>query len=199
MPTRLDDRVLSDALTRLAGWSGDAARIHREFPLDAVARPRLAADIEALADRTGHPIDVRATDEGFDVTLATDDVAGVSEVDIALAARLNDLFLGSPERSIPQQRQAHLYTDVPAAPADVPADVSADASADVPSEEREWWADQDRLEPLMGVPATTSGVMPAPLPDTAPDEPEPGIEAAQEGGAGDGLGFLLRGPGDPPE
>jgi 4a-hydroxytetrahydrobiopterin dehydratase len=185
MPTRLDERLLADALTRLSGWAGDERAIHREFVVDAITRQRLVGDIDSLAATTGHDIALRDTAHGLDVTLSTTDVAGVSEVDIALASRLNDLFLGTPTRAIPRQRQGRLNTSVAS---------EADESV---QDEKQWWERHDAAEPLMGVPSLSSGVMPAPLPDTAPGEPEPGIEPAQE--AGDGLGFSLRGAGDPPD
>jgi 4a-hydroxytetrahydrobiopterin dehydratase len=186
MPTRLSEPLLTDALSRLAGWAGDPESIRREFVLDGVARQRLVVDIAELARSTRHEIRVTDTPVGLAVTLSTDDVAGVSEVDVAVASRLNDLFAGTPERIIPRQRQAQLNA------------TGDGESGAVGSDERRWWDDSDKVEPFMGVPATNSGVMPIPLPDTAPDEPEPGVEGEQEGGAGEGLGFSLRGPADPP-
>jgi 4a-hydroxytetrahydrobiopterin dehydratase len=185
MATRLDERLLVDALTRLSGWAGDERAIHREFVLDAMSRQRLVGDIDALAASTGHDIAVRDTAQGLDVTLATTDVAGVSEVDIALASRLNDLFLGTPTRFVPKQRQARLNEPV------------TSEAEDSVEDEKQWWDHHDEAEPLIGVPSMSSAVMPVPLPDTAPAEPEPGIEPAQE--AGEGLGFFLRGAGDPPQ
>jgi 4a-hydroxytetrahydrobiopterin dehydratase len=152
MPTHLSEPLVRDALTRLVGWSGDAGTIHRDFALDAASRQHMTAEIQALSGSTHHAITVAATSTGIGVTLATADVDGVSELDIAVASRLNDLFSGTSAGHLPQQRQASV---------NAPAATSAAA---VGVEEHRWWDGRDRLEPVMGVPATSSGVMPVPLP-----------------------------------
>ena len=114
MPTKLSDPLLRDALTRLTGWTGDISLIHREFVLDELPRQHLLGEIELLAGLTDHTIMLTDTSDGLDVALATHDVDGVTEVDIAVAARLNDLFLLST--TIPQPR--------PAEPQEQPADAT---------------------------------------------------------------------------
>ena len=104
MPTKLSQPLLTDALTRLSGWAGDEHMIHREFVLDGAPRQWLVDEIETLAESTEHSILLTDTAGGLDVGLATTDVDGVSEVDIAMASRLNDLFVLTT--SIPQQRVA---------------------------------------------------------------------------------------------
>jgi len=104
MPTKLSEPLVQDALTRLAGWAGDEHMIHREFVLDGAPRQRMLDEIEALADTTDHTVMLTDTTGGLDVSLATTDVDGVSEVDIAMAARINDLFILS--KAIPEQRPA---------------------------------------------------------------------------------------------
>jgi len=112
MPTKLSEPLLKDALTRLSGWAGDEQMIHREYVLDGMPREWLVDEIEALAESTDHTILLTDTADGLDVSLATTDVDGVSEVDIAMAARLNDLFVLST--AIPRQRAAEpLETAVP--------------------------------------------------------------------------------------
>ena len=61
------------------------------------------------------------------------------------------------------------------------------------NDERDWWTSADDAEPLVGVPSVAS--VPVPLPDTAPDEPEPGIEPEQEADI-EGLGFEFSHPGE---
>jgi 4a-hydroxytetrahydrobiopterin dehydratase len=99
---------LLDALTRLTGWSGDDQMIRCEYAVDDVGREQLTADIVELAATTHHSILVTDTPAGVGVTLATDDVDGVSEVDIAVASRLNDLVSGAAARHVPQQRPSSL-------------------------------------------------------------------------------------------
>ena len=104
MPTKLNEPLLRDALTRLSGWGGDAELIHREFALEGLPRQRMLDEIELLAGSTDHTIMLTDTDRGLDVSLATTEVDGVSEVDIAVAARLNDLYTLSS--AVPVQRGA---------------------------------------------------------------------------------------------
>jgi 4a-hydroxytetrahydrobiopterin dehydratase len=190
MPTRLSDPLLSDAMTRLPGWSGDADGIRGRFVVAAERRRDLLDDIATLAELTGHPIAVEETPDAVDVVLVSEDVHGVTEVDIALATRITDLVSGAATRVIPRQRQAQLNREVT-----TPAPAS-DAAYD--GDERTWWSHPDTAEPVMGVPATEAGLMPIPLPDIAPQEPEPGIEPEQEPRGGEALGFNLRGAGEAP-
>jgi len=104
MPTKLSEPLVQDALRRLTGWAGDERMIHREFLLDGTLRQRMLEEIEALADTIDHTIMLTDTTGGLDVSLATNDVDGVSEVDVAMASRINDLFTLS--KAIPEQRSA---------------------------------------------------------------------------------------------
>jgi 4a-hydroxytetrahydrobiopterin dehydratase len=188
MPMRLPEPMLVDAMSRLPGWAAGDGRIHRRFALETSQRQRVVDEIAALAERTDHDISVTQATDGVDVMLRTADVDGVSEIDIALAARINDLANGSAFVEVPRQRgQAQLNRQVTTYAAGAPAD------------ESDWWRDSDTREPLMGVPATESGLMPIPLPDTAPREPEPGIEIEQEPRGGEALGFGIRGAGEAPD
>jgi hypothetical protein len=87
--------------------------IHRDFGLEAAPRQRLVDDIEALAGTVHHTILVTDSATGIGVTLVTADVDGVSEVDIALASRLNDLFNGTPGSAVPAQRQQAVLNNAP--------------------------------------------------------------------------------------
>jgi|SRR5947209_2980051 len=114
MPTKLSEPLLQDALTRLTGWGGDGQLIHREYVLDGARRDWLLEEISALADSTDHTVLLTDTPTGVDVSLATTDVDGVSEVDVAMASRLNDLFLLAT--AIPEPRVAdsvETLADVP--------------------------------------------------------------------------------------
>lgn len=51
--------------------------------------------------------------------------------------------------------------------------------------EKQWWHHEDDLEPLMGVPSMAAA--PAPLPDTASNEPEPGVAPEQDVEVADGF------------
>ena len=108
MATKLTEPLLRDALTRLDGWTGDEQLIHREFALSGLPRQVMLDDIQLLAQCADHTIMLTDTDRGLDVSLATTDVDGVSEVDIAMASRLNDLFVAA--QAVPEQRPATTET-----------------------------------------------------------------------------------------
>lgn len=185
MATLISDDLIVDALPRLPGWRRDDHRLRRDLPVEGDIRGLLAAEFDELARLSRHPIRVTSSPSGLSVSLTTEDVGGVSEIDLALATRINDLVAGAVpalDHRVPPPRLS-------------PEQVVSKASVS-DGDEAVWWQHPDTAEPVMGVPATTSGVMPVPLPDTASDEPEPGIELEQELGAGHGLGFVVRHPGD---
>ena len=89
MATLLDDALVTDALHGLDGWSGDAARIARTV---TVGDPdALCAAVAETADAMDHhPVVERAGDE-VTFTLWTHSKEGVTELDIALASRIDDI------------------------------------------------------------------------------------------------------------
>jgi 4a-hydroxytetrahydrobiopterin dehydratase len=90
MPTLLDDHLVVDALNGLTGWSGDAKRITRTVRLED-PEPALEA-IAAAADTLNHHPVVDRTGDEVTFTLWTHSKGGVTELDIALASRIDDLL-----------------------------------------------------------------------------------------------------------
>lgn len=91
MPTLLDDRLVADALTALTGWSGDAQRIRRTVALSAEQGDQLVREVREAADAMNHHPEVNRTEHEITFVLWTHSVGGVSEYDIALASRIDDL------------------------------------------------------------------------------------------------------------
>ena len=92
MPTVLTAEQLTAALADVPGWSGDPAEIQRT--IKAASFPAGISLVVAVADAAEamnhHPdIDVRWRDVTF--KLATHAMGGVTELDLALAARINEL------------------------------------------------------------------------------------------------------------
>ncbi len=92
MPTLLTAEQLTAALADLPGWSGDPSEIQRT--IKAASFPAGISLVTAVADAAEamnhHPdIDVRWRDVTF--RLATHSMGGVTELDLALAARINEL------------------------------------------------------------------------------------------------------------
>ena len=92
MATLLDDRLVSDAMTNLDEWSGDAQRIRRTVHVDDV--DALLAAVGEAADAMDHHPEIERDGDAVTFTLWTHSAGGVTELDIALAARINDLVLG---------------------------------------------------------------------------------------------------------
>ena len=169
MPTLLDDALVADALTALAGWTGDRSRISRTVRLTPEHDARLRALVAETADAMDHHPVLEDDDGGTRYVLWTHVRGGVTELDVALAARINDLLsrvTGDP--SPPGSARA----DSP----DVVAEAAREGSGAVSSTP----AGGDAIEPLVGVPAVAQGSTPrVPAPDPEPGAPQPGVQPRQ--------------------
>src|SRR3954471_13270639 len=101
MATLLDDRLVTDAMTNLDEWSGDARRISRTVRIDDV--DGLVAAVSEAADAMDHHPEVERDNGRVTFTLWTHSAGGVTELDIALASRIDDLVLSTNHL----QRDAH--------------------------------------------------------------------------------------------
>ena len=91
MATLLDDRLVAGAMENLDDWTGDAERISRTLQVKD-AEGLIAAVCEAADAMDHHPQIERNGDE-ITFVLWTHSAGGVTELDIALASRINDLVL----------------------------------------------------------------------------------------------------------
>ena len=91
MATLLDERLVTDALHGLQEWTGGPDRISRTV---TVADPEalLSAVAEAAGSLDHHPETTR-DGNALTFTLWTHSEGGVTELDIALASRIDDLVL----------------------------------------------------------------------------------------------------------
>jgi 4a-hydroxytetrahydrobiopterin dehydratase len=89
MPTRLSAELVADALTRLTGWEGGSDRISRTVVLtddqDRQVRELLAVTTAAM----NHDPEVERDGDKTTYTCWTHSESGVTELDIALASRIN--------------------------------------------------------------------------------------------------------------
>ena len=106
MPTALTPHLVESSLAALTDWSGDTSSIHRTIRLDSATQ---AVELVKLVDVSARSLDHQPTVErdGASVTftLSTGDVGGVSEVDISLASRINNLagrLVGAPPTPAPK-------------------------------------------------------------------------------------------------
>jgi 4a-hydroxytetrahydrobiopterin dehydratase len=193
MATRLDDHLVSDALGALTDWEGDSERITRSVSLDRSAQDRLLAEVQQAADAMDHHPEVSRDDSAVRFTLWTHSEGGVTELDIALASRIDDLVLKASGRGV--------VTGVAGAP--TPEGLGAGETGHGRRAGGEERTDEEIIsraaqeghtyeqerrragvapgEPLVGVPAGVSGTVTpgVGLPDVASGEPEPGVEGPE--------------------
>ena len=167
MPTLLEPALVEDTLGSLPGWSGDATRIWREMHLPPEADAELRRQVAVDAGAMGHAPIVEPCEGGTRFVLRTDDVGGVSELDIALASHISDLAhrLSTGEPGVDAVREGDPVVVVR------PGQSALDADA----------AQGDGDEaPTIGVPSVTGGTSPrVPLPSAMPGDPEPGPSTEQ--------------------
>ncbi len=92
MPTLLTPALVESSLTALYEWSGDTKAITRTVRMDSAQQViDLVGAVAVSADALGHRPVVEQSGAAVTFTLTSDDVGGVSEVDIALASHIDNL------------------------------------------------------------------------------------------------------------
>lgn len=91
MPPRLDEQLVADVLTGMPGWTGDASRIRRTVRLPADNGERLLVKVAATADAMNHHPVIERVDDEITFEVWTHSEGGVTELDLTLAARIDDL------------------------------------------------------------------------------------------------------------
>lgn len=188
MPTLLDEHLVADSLTALTDWSGDTSRIARTVALPGDQMSELVAEVAVAADALDHHPVVDRDGGQATFTLWTHSEGGVTELDIALASRIDDLVLKASGEGVPGEQGGATVAGAPTAEGMGAGgsgtgrrqDGSRRTDEDVIDEASESSArggNADRSEPWVGVPAASSGTPTTgvAVPDAAPDEPEPGL------------------------
>lgn len=187
MPTLLDEHLVADSLTALTEWSGDTSRIARTVALPPGQIEQLVAEVAVAADALDHHPVVDRDPGRATFTLWTHSEGGVTELDIALASRIDDLVLKASGEGVPGEGGATIAGAPTAAGMGAGEhgtgrrqDGSRRTDEDVIDEASESSArggNADRSEPWVGVPAASSGTPTTgvAVPDAAPDQPEPGL------------------------
>ena len=91
MPQLLDAARLRDALSRLTGWTGDSRGITRTIRLTDGAHAALLERLKVCADALGHRPHVERAGGVTRVRLVDPVMGAVSEIDVALAARIDGI------------------------------------------------------------------------------------------------------------
>jgi 4a-hydroxytetrahydrobiopterin dehydratase len=89
MPTLLSAALVRDALTRLAGWTGDTGGIGRTIMLSTSEFSDFTERLKVCTDAMNHRPRIRRVGDHTQMWLCTAAEGGVTECDIALAARIN--------------------------------------------------------------------------------------------------------------
>lgn len=107
MATLLDDRLVTDALGNLDEWSGDSQRISRTVRVDDP--DALLEAVAETADALDHHPEISRAGDDVTFTLWTHSAGGVTELDIALASRIDDLVLVA--NHVQRDATGHLHAD----------------------------------------------------------------------------------------
>jgi 4a-hydroxytetrahydrobiopterin dehydratase len=89
MPTLLSKSLVRDAISRLNGWSGDTAGIGRTITLTSSEHNDFTERVKVCSDAMNHRPEIHRVGDQTRVWLCTTTEGGITEYDIALAARIN--------------------------------------------------------------------------------------------------------------
>jgi 4a-hydroxytetrahydrobiopterin dehydratase len=165
MSTLLDDTLVADALHGLTDWTGDASKISRTVRCED--EDALLASVAEAADALDHHPEIDRSGDGITFTLWTHSKGGVTELDIALASRIDDLLLAVCHKERDALGQVHDVNE--------PATGRTVIAEPVYPEEPDRYAGAN--PPTMNEPATPrQDAGPLVVPDAEPGsiEPEPG-------------------------
>lgn len=105
MPTPLTPDLIDTSLAALTDWTGDTTSISRTIRLDSPEQvDDLIGSVDESARSLQHPPVVESEGSAVTFTLSTAEIGGVSEVDITLAARIDNLagqLAGAPPTPAP--------------------------------------------------------------------------------------------------
>jgi 4a-hydroxytetrahydrobiopterin dehydratase len=182
MATLLDDRLVADALHGLDEWTGGPDRIARTV---TVENPDdLLASVAVAADTLDHHPEISHDGNALTFTLWTHSQGGVTELDIALASRIDDLVLMT--QHLVRGATGHVHSadeDALSAGRSVVATPAYPTEGKTtPARPQESTTGDETTEggpgaPLMNEPATPrqdAGPIVAPDPEPGSIEPQPG-------------------------
>lgn len=89
---KLTAEEIEEGLDRAEGWSIENGKLHRDFKFDDfVAAFGFMARVALLAESLGHHPEWFNVYNKVSVDLTTHDVGGLSNLDVELATRINDI------------------------------------------------------------------------------------------------------------
>ncbi|MEO6712064.1 MAG: 4a-hydroxytetrahydrobiopterin dehydratase [Mycobacteriales bacterium] len=97
----LDEVAVTNALTSLNGWTGDTGRIARSVLAPAERAERLRIEVMGVADDVDHHPLVEHHGDALTFILWSHSAGGVTEKDIDLARRIDDIVDGDTQPQSP--------------------------------------------------------------------------------------------------
>lgn len=187
MATLLDDNLVTDALHGLEEWTGGRDRISRTVTVDDTEA--LLAAVGEAADSLDHHPEISRDGNAVTFTLWTHSEGGVTELDIALASRIDDLVLITQHLVRDATGHVHAADDDPVAAG---SGESVTATPAYPTEgkttpsrpnesttgDRTSEAGGDGLMHEPGTPRQDAGPIVVPDPEPGSIEPQPGNAAS---------------------
>ncbi len=168
MATLLSAEIITDALNNLPDWTGNPEQLNRTATLTDEQHEQVQQRIRVSADAMDHHPDVSRSGQQTRFVLTTHSDGGVTSLDIALASEISTQIRGVLGQAPPPLPEAVMSSEA--------VSESRFEGHDQASHGGERAAAQDGI----GVSAAAQGTPLVPLPDAAPDEPEPGLPAEQE-------------------
>ena len=135
MATLLDDRLVADALHGLSEWTGTHDRISRTVTVGDT--DALLTAVGETANSLNHHPEITRDGTAVTFTLWTHSEGGVTELDIALASRIDDLVLMTQHLVRDAIGQVHAIdeqtgAETVVATSSYPADAGTSDGADIP-------------------------------------------------------------------
>lgn len=94
MPSLLDSATIARALEALPGWQALGNQLVRTVQVPA-GTDALLRSVRQLAQELHHRADIKVDGTAVTVRLSTGSVGGISDLDIDLAARIDQVLSGS--------------------------------------------------------------------------------------------------------
>ena len=99
MATLLSAETMAELAHTLPGWQVQAGKLHRELRFAGFVEAfGFMAQVALVAESLGHHPDWSNSWNRVVIDLCTHDLGGLSDLDLALAQRINQLLDASPQR-----------------------------------------------------------------------------------------------------
>ena len=92
MPGKLSTTKINDAIANLDGWEGSDSELSKQFKFaDHITAVGFAVRVAMAAEVMDHHPDLRIVYNTVDFHLSSHDAGGVTDRDLKLAAKINEL------------------------------------------------------------------------------------------------------------